>query len=357
MSLIIDGGQVPTRWLERKSSRRVASVGGRGGRDASVRIALINNMPDTALEDTELQFFDLLDAASDDLPVFLKLYSLTGVPRSDRGMRHLNSYYSGIDTLWNSECDAVIMTGTEPRQPNLRQEPYWSTLANVLEWAERNTVSTVLSCLAAHAGVLHSDGIERRPLGDKQFGVFDFAKANDHALTGRTGQTVRFPHSRWNEVQAGALTSCGYTVLTQSDEAGVDCFVKMKKKSLFVHFQGHPEYGERTLLKEYRRDIRRFLRGERETYPAMPRGYFSEEGTRQLCAFREAALADPNEERMVVFPENAVVNALQNRLRSSAGCIYGNWLRYVLARKSEISTFPLSSVAYSSSQRKRSALS
>ena len=357
MSLIIDSGQVPTRWLERKSSRRVVSIDGNGARGASVRIALINNMPDAALEDTELQFFDLLDAASDDLPVFLKLYSLTGVPRSDRGMRHLNSFYFGIDALWNSQCDAVIMTGTEPRQRNLRQEPYWSTLADVLEWAERNTISTVLSCLAAHAGVLHSDGIERRPLGDKQFGVFDFAKANDHALTNRTGQAVRFPHSRWNEVQADALTSCGYTVLTQSDEAGVDCFVKMKKKSLFVHFQGHPEYGEHTLLKEYRRDIRRFLRGERETYPTMPRGYFGEEATEVLSAFREKALADPSEACMEAFPESALVDTLQNTWRSSAGCIYGNWLRYVLSRKSEISTFPLISDAYSETQRKRSALS
>ena len=52
--------------------------------------------------------------------------------------------------------------------------PTGPTLASVLDWAERNTVSTILSCLAAHAGVLHSDGIDRHPLSDKQFGVFDF---------------------------------------------------------------------------------------------------------------------------------------------------------------------------------------
>ena len=47
----------------------------------------------------------------------------------------------------------------------------------------------------------------------------------------------------------------------------MDSFVKKKKRSLFVHFQGHPEYGAQTLLKEYRRDIKRFLRAERETIP------------------------------------------------------------------------------------------
>ena len=75
------------------------------------------------------------------------------------------------------------MTGTEPRQPDLRQEPYWSALTEVLDWAERNTASTILSCLAAHAGVLHSDGILRQPLDDKQFGVFESSKVCDHELT------------------------------------------------------------------------------------------------------------------------------------------------------------------------------
>jgi len=34
-----------------------------------VNLALIKYMPDSALEDTELQFFELVDIASGDLPV------------------------------------------------------------------------------------------------------------------------------------------------------------------------------------------------------------------------------------------------------------------------------------------------
>ncbi len=358
MPLIVEGSRVPARWLERKPASRVVPIDGRGANSEYLRIALINNMPDAALEDTELQFFDLLDAASEDVPVLVILFSLTGVPRTDRGIRHLNSFYSGMDDLWNNQFDAVIMTGTEPQQPNLRQEPYWSTLVNVLEWAERNTASTILSCLAAHAGVLHSDGIERHRLSDKQFGVFEFTKVSDHPLANRAGQIVRFPHSRWNEVQADALASSGYTILTQSAEAGVDCFVKKKKKSVFLHFQGHPEYTEHTLLKEYRRDIKRFLRGERDTYPAMPRGYFDAEATNVLSGFRETALANPREETMAAFPESALINALRNSWRSSAACVYANWLQYVRSRKAKISTFPvISSAGFSDMPRKRSALS
>src|SRR5260370_41830546 len=137
MPLIVDAAQVPTRWLERKPAGRVVQINSRVTRTEFVRIALINNMPDAALEDTELQFFELLDAASGDVPVLLKLYSLTGVPRSDRGMRHLNSFYFSIDNLWDSQFDALIMTGTEPQQPNLRQEQYDTTLTHVLEGARR----------------------------------------------------------------------------------------------------------------------------------------------------------------------------------------------------------------------------
>jgi homoserine O-succinyltransferase/O-acetyltransferase len=339
MPLIIDGGQAPPRWLERKSSRSEGSVDSYTGGDC-VRIAFVNNMPDAALEDTEVQFFELLDSAADDIPVFLSLHSLSGVPRSERGQQHISSFYRGVNELLNGQFDGVIMTGTEPRQANLRNEPYWSALATVLDWAESTTVSTILSCLAAHAGVLHSDGIDRHPLGDKQFGVFDFAKTANHPLTNGTEDQVRFPHSRWNEVQADALAACGYIVLTQSAEGGVDSFVKKKKRSLFVHFQGHPEYGAQTLLKEYRRDIKRFLRRDRETYPSMPKGYFDATATRLATEFRDVALSDRREELMERFPEAGLVGTLRKSWLSSASTIYRNWLQYLSMKKAEISAFP-----------------
>jgi homoserine O-succinyltransferase/O-acetyltransferase len=351
MPLIVEGGRVPPRWALEGNYRPVVSAS-----TEHLNIALINNMPDAALEDTELQFFDLLDDASGDLPIYLKLYSLTGIPRTDRGQRHLNSFYYSLDELWQNQFDGVIITGTEPRQPNLRDEPYWRVLADVFDWAERNTVSTVLSCLAAHASVLHSDGINRHPLSDKQFGVFDFTKAVNHQLTSGTEEPVRFPHSRWNEVQADALTACGYSVLTQSAEGGVDTFVKKKRQSLFVHFQGHPEYGAETLLKEYRRDIKRFLRRERETYPSMPKGYFDAAGARLLTEFRDVVLSDRREELMEGFPEGALVGTLQKTWHSSATAIYRNWLHYVVTKKADVSALPAMAAVYHQTSRKRSAL-
>jgi homoserine O-succinyltransferase len=354
MPLIIEGGRVPPRWAERKR-RPSGSVESSASGAECVRIAFINNMPDAALEDTEMQFFELLDAAAGDTPVQVKLHSLTGVPRGERGQQHLNSFYFGPDELFDHRFDGMIMTGTEPKQPNLRNEPYWPVLANVLNWAESHTVSTILSCLAAHAGVLYSDGIQRHPLNDKQFGVFSFTKSSDHPLIGATGERICFPHSRWNEVRADALAACGYTVLAQSADGGVDSFVKMKKRSLFVHFQGHPEYDAHTLLKEYRRDIKRFVRGERETYPSMPKSYFDPASTKIVTEFRDGVLSGRREELMEGFPEAALARTLQKTWHASAMAMYGNWLRYVVSKKADVSKFSAAAV-HENVERKRSVL-
>ncbi|MFZ0295200.1 MAG: homoserine O-succinyltransferase [Candidatus Sulfotelmatobacter sp.] len=354
MPLIIEG-RVPTRWAQKSDSRAVVSIDRYVKRAKCIHLGLINNMPDAALEDTELQFFELLDIASGDVPIFLKLYSLTGVPRADRGQRHLNEFYFGLDELWNSQLDGVIVTGTEPRQPDLRQESYWSALTDVLDWAERNTVSTVLSCLAAHAGVLHSDGIQRHLLSDKQFGVFESTTLSDHELTRHATSLLRFPHSRWNELRENELIACGYEVLTKSDQAGVDVFVKQKKKSLFVHFQGHPEYQAETLFKEYRRDIKRFLRGERENYPTMPHGYFDQGAARILTDFQRMAVADRREEHLALFPET-VAKSLQKTWQSAATCIYRNWLQYVLAKTAEASRFVPVTDSCGAAEPRRSAV-
>src|SRR5436190_6449963 len=119
-----------------------------------VDIALINNMPDAALDATERQFRALLAAAAGSLDVHLTLYTLPEVPRSEFGRRQVNRY-SRIDDLWERQHDGLIVTGTEPRAQELTDEPYWQSLTTVLEWAEQHTCSTILSCLAAHAGILH----------------------------------------------------------------------------------------------------------------------------------------------------------------------------------------------------------
>jgi len=307
----------------------------RGSRESDgsgLTIGLVNNMPDAALQATERQFVALLGAAANGLTVRLARYALPGIPRTDWGRDYVTRFYSPIEDLWDSHLEGLIVTGTEPRSPNLKDEPYWASLISVLEWAEHHTHSAVWSCLATHAALLHLDGIARRPLDEKRFGIFECERVADHPLTADAPARLRMPHSRWNEIPEDALRSCGYRVLTRSDAAGVDAFVK-QRKSLFVFFQGHPEYEAHTLMLEYRRDIKRFLLRERDTYPTMPQGYFDDATVEALTVLRERALVNRREEVLADFPTALAAGTVTNTWRTTATRVYRNWLVYLSARK------------------------
>ncbi len=331
---MITARQAPSRVATVERSQRPRHVATFDQSDPNcVDIGLVNNMPDAALDATERQFRALLAAAAGDIGVRLTLYTLPEVPRTEFGLQQVKRY-SSIEELWNRRHDGLIVTGTEPRAADLKDEPFWDSLTRVLEWAERHTYSTILSCLAAHAAILHIDGIVRRPLGDKRFGVFECVRASDHPLTAASPPRLPMPHSRWNEIPEEALLACGYRVLTRSEGAGVDAFVK-QRKSLFVFFQGHPEYDATTLLLEYRRDIGRFLRGERDTYPPMPEGYFDDEIVRILTNLRERALSDRREELLADFPIAMAAGRVTNKWRAAGEGLYRNWLEYLRWEKTQ----------------------
>jgi homoserine O-succinyltransferase/O-acetyltransferase len=214
----------------------------------------------------------------------------------------------------------------------LQEEPYWPIFARIVDWAARNTVSTLWSCLAAHAAVLQLDGIARVPLPDKCFGLFECERVVRHALTALAPARSQVPHSRWNGVPEEALAACGYDVLTQAAAIGADLFVK-ETGSLFVFLQGHPEYDAATLLREYRRDVTRFLRRERETYPAQPQRYFDQVSTAALEAFRLRAIASRSPELMEGFPATTLREPLVSAWRACALRLYRNWLADISARR------------------------
>jgi homoserine O-succinyltransferase len=302
---------------------------------SSIKIGLINNMSDEALKATERQFISLLDSASDKMPVHLSFYTLPGVPRNGLTASHISRRYSNIEDLWDGHLDGLIVTGREPMAANLADEPYWDSLTRVLAWAQENCHATVLSCLAAHAAILSMDGIGRVKENDKVFGIFDCARVSDHPLTAGTASQFRLPHSRWNGVPEEQLADCGYEVLTRSASAGVDTFIKQQKR-LFVFFQGHPEYESDTLLREYRRDVGRYIKGDVPRYPLMPRSYFDETTVEELAAFEKKAVSQRSEE---LLPElNAILEdkTIANTWQASAAGIYRNWLGHICAQKETV---------------------
>jgi len=297
-------------------------------------VGLLNNMPDAALEATERQFTDLVRAAATDAVVLLKLFAIPELPRAAGVRAEMAGRYRDLAELWDSELDGLIVTGAEPRAAQLSDEPYWQSLRSLVDWAREHTAATIWSCLAAHAAVLHADGIERRPLKDKRCGVFAFRPAADHPLSAHFPDPLLVPHSRYNDVPERALSACGYKILTRSKNAGVDAFAKLNG-SFFLYFQGHPEYQAATLLREYRRDVGRFLHGERDGYPRLPAGYFGDRAAALAAAFRARALAERRGDLIGEFPMAALEAGLDWPWRAAAVGIYEKWLGYLSARKAE----------------------
>jgi homoserine O-succinyltransferase len=305
-----------------------------------IRIGLVNNMPDTALRMTEWQINDLLSRAAGDIPVTLTVFSLPSVPRSDAGRRHVETHHASITKLWTHGIDGLIVTGAEPRAATLEDEPYWPDLAHLIGWAEKNTAATAWSCLAAHAAAYLLDGIERQPLARKLIGVFECEKMANHPLVANHPQRWRVPHSRHNELPEEALTKAGYRILSRAPAVGADTFVR-EGNSLFMFLQGHPEYDATALFGEYRRDVRRYLTGDRDVYPELPHEYFSAESVGALRAFRDEACAERDVTMLERFPAALVGEGVAVSWREPAAWLYSNWLSYI-ARQRARRSLPLS---------------
>jgi homoserine O-succinyltransferase/O-acetyltransferase len=209
-------------------------------------------------------------------------------------------------------------------------------VCDLIDWACTNTISAVWSCLAAHAAVLYADGIARQRLAGKLSGVFDCEAAGAHPLLAGMVPLLRVPHSRLNDLPQAGLLASGYRVLTRSAAAGVDAFAKEQDGgSLFVFFQGHPEYDADSLLREYRRDVGRFLRGEAGAYPEAPQNYFSSAATFLADDFRTRATGERHGDLVGDFPMQPLAAGIENTWRGGAVGIYRNWIKYLKDQKSD----------------------
>ena len=289
-------------------------------------IGLINNMPDSALQATERQFMRLLTAAAGNNRINFHCFSLPSVHRSQPAKCVSTRQYSDIADLGRLQIDGLIVTGAEPNAATLPEEPFWQELTDDhrLGGSEHVFNDLVVSCRTCRGPAF--DGIERQRLNAKCSGVYDCSKVTDDWLTADVPSSLKVAHSRINELRASDLTAHGYQLLTESRDAGVDIFAK-QLRSHFIFFQGHPEYDALSLQREYLRDITRFLSGERDTYPAIPAGYFEAETEARLASFQMRAAVERK------LPLSTELPGLKVRPDIAAGAtaitIFKNWLEYL----------------------------
>ena len=292
-----------------------------------LHIGLLNMMPDAALAATERQFFRLVGESNQIAQFYMHPFTLPQLPRGPAAREHVERYYEGFDQVSREGLDALIITGANVSHPDLAAEPFWDPLREVVDWALESVTSVVCSCLATHALMEFRYGQKRRHMGFKRWGVFT------HHLTDRTHPLVTdvntlfdVPHSRFNDVSREQFEGAGVHVLAESPEAGVHLAVS---EDLFriVFFQGHPEYDTISLLKEYKREVTRYARGERLDFPPFPRNYLGPRDQAVLGEFRDRldrAMEEGGEPPE--FPEALVARDLHNTWHDTAEAVINNWI-------------------------------
>ncbi|HXW80181.1 MAG TPA: homoserine O-succinyltransferase [Acidimicrobiales bacterium] len=293
-----------------------------------LRVALVNNMPDSAFEETERQFRDLLGAGAGADGAQLGRYVLPDVHSTTSGVSG-NLGYQDVRNLYTSPPDVLIVTGAEPKERELTDEAYWPALEELLWWARSEVPAAYLSCLAAHAALLAFDNVKRQPLTDKNCGAFAQVVNRSEPLMGGTGG-VRFVHSRWNDVPSYELKRRGYRILAESVRGGWTIAADERGHCSFLLSQGHPEYDVLTLLREYRRDVRRYLSGAQAKYPSVPQGYLDNEGLALLRDFEGAARRERRDPSLIgSFPFELAAAHITARWHQAAAAMFKNWLRSV----------------------------
>ena len=299
-----------------------------GGRE--LHIGLLNMMPDAALSATEQQFMRLMSASSVSAKIFVYPFSIQELDRGVAAKDHIHRYYFEFSSLMEKGLHALIITGANVINPVLNQEPIWKPLITIADWAKKNVASTLCSCLASHALVKHHYQIDRQPLPIKRWGVYEHSVRHpDHPLMNNVSATFHAPHSRWNTVTRAQLEQAGLTVLAESKKVGVHLAVSADQFRI-VYTQGHPEYDANSLLKEYKREVFRFLSGELENAPPYPENYLPDEAKEIADAYIvKATEAIKNGSTAPEFPEASMTQHVTNSWYDVGRSIVGNWLKLV----------------------------
>lgn len=292
-----------------------------------LHIGLLNMMPDAALRATERQFLRLIGQSNQIAQFYVHPFSLPGLKRSDEASAYIERYYETFDLLRHEGLDALIVTGANVKEPNLADEPFWQPLIEVMDWATENVTSTLCSCLATHAVMQFRYGQRRQRLADKRWGVYAHRVVERaHPLVSSVNTLFDVPHSRFNEISREQFQAANCRVLVESGEAGVHLAVSEDGFRL-VMFQGHPEYDLISLLKEYKREVGRYISGARKDYPPFPENFFGLKTKAILNEHRE--LLDRYLDRGRTppeFPEERIAAGLDNTWHDSAEGVVGNWM-------------------------------
>ncbi len=257
-----------------------------------LRIGLLNLMPNKIK--TETQFARLIGATP--LQVELSLIKITNHKSKNTSEDHMIAFYDDWQAIAHEKFDGLIITGAPIELLEFEAVTYWKELQQIYDWTQTHVHSTFNICWGAQAALHHFHGVPKHALKEKALGVYrhkNLSPASPY-LRGFSDD-FSMPVSRWTENHKSDLpTNRGLEVLMESDEAGL-CFIADNPKRQLYMFN-HIEYDTGTLGEEYHRD----MAAGKPT--ALPANY---------------------------FPGNNPNANPENRWRSHAHLLFGNWINQV----------------------------
>jgi homoserine O-succinyltransferase len=257
-----------------------------------LRIGLLNLMPKKI--QTENQFARLIGATP--LQIDLSLIRMTEHRTKNTAAEHMAEFYRPFQEVKDQKFDGLIITGAPIEHLEFNDVTYWDEISEVFEWTQTNVHSTFGVCWGGMAMINHFHGVKKHILDAKAFGCFrhsNLAPASPF-LRGFSDDCV-IPVSRWTEMKQSEIdTASGLKTLLGSDEVG-PCLVEDQAHRAIYIFN-HFEYDSDTLKQEYDRDVGN--------------------GT-------------PINVPMNYYPDDDPSRPPQNRWRSHAHLLYGNWINEI----------------------------
>jgi homoserine O-succinyltransferase len=216
-----------------------------------LQIGLLNLMPNKIR--TELQMARLLGASP--LQVELSLIRIGDHKPKNTPEDHMLAFYQAWEDAKDRKFDGFIITGTPVETIPYEDVTFWPEMQRIFEWTQTNVHSTMAVCWGAMAALYHFNGVPKRLLGEKAFGVYRqrILRPASPYLNGFSDD-FSVPISRWAEIRAEDVAACGdLTLLARSEEKGVCVVEDSRFRRLYV--LDHLEYDSGSLAEEYFRDI------------------------------------------------------------------------------------------------------
>ncbi|AUQ58396.1 homoserine O-succinyltransferase MetA [Phaeobacter inhibens] len=254
-----------------------------------LRIGLLNLMPKKI--QTENQFARLIGATP--LQIDLSLIRMTEHQTRNTAAEHMAEFYRPFQEIKDQRFDGLIITGAPIEHLEFEDVTYWDELCEVFDWTQTNVHSTFGVCWGGMAMINYFHGVRKNLLDHKVFGCFRHQNLDPASpyLRGFSDDCV-IPVSRWTEIRQSEIDARpGLRSLLGSQDAGPCLIEDPSHRALYIF--NHFEYDSDTLKQEYDRDV---------------------------------ASGTPINVPMNYYPDDDPSRKPQNRWRSHAHLLYGNWI-------------------------------